>query len=1340
VRMSELNRLKTKYKDGGKAEKIRNLKKDLETPQASIGPIPRNKAQEFMGTTVAGAARKVRDAMSAEVPVLGGTVGEWVVGDTPEALEDWSYGFGPLRFGRTDVAGRAGALYGMKADPRMLDVAGAVELPYIAGRIGVATAKKGMDAAAEKIGNVMQGRSARTPELEELKEKYQAGGKVGRGIAAGKRLFSAIDQAIETLKQKKGTGEQILKQIESTPGVKQEELETRGIKQALQASPKITQEELQQIAKRNPPPVPKRTVLGGGLPEDYKPKIPEPYQKLLDEYEIEVVVNPDDPKTVAFMHGPTGEIADADLIKQLDPEELGFPVNADGSVTDAAYDDYKDLLKGITYAERQVAADLGKMGTKFSRYAQPGGENYREVLLELPTGMDKATNLKRNRLAELNKQFEGMDPSTIPQEAQNEMFGLIDELAEEPAQFKRGHWDQPNVLAHFRISDRVGPNGEKILFVDEIQSDWHQKARDARKNHIKREIMESDNTIHQKAAQELFEKVGNTNITDENLAEIRKIKNRLKAEMAKDLDKQLPKDFGYMSPEDQQRISELTKRIDYLREEGLNPQEVAEYFTPGKIVKGYGGYDKVLSFNDGTDGSFYKQKFEKSYERALSAGVPEEQARAYATTQAKKESSFDWSVTVVEVDPRTGEPKPGAQPRTHMTNPRDEVLNNLRTELNQYESKLPDAPFKDTWHELAVKEIFDMAANDGYDKVAFSPGIEQVKRYEQGLRQAVDEIKFGQGPDGSTIISGIKGGRSVFSGRVMDGVFVDGPAEGKTLNEVLGKEVSERIENELPDLAGKKAMQDLSADELLLGYGPDLTSDQRDWLRSFTGTWDEVVDGTPEGERSREALMDTYTRWRESQGLTGGPGQSALPISRPMPDLDAEALLMQHGQDLTPDQRSWLNEFIGTWEEAVDDTPAGEGFREELTNSYTMWRQNQMLTSKPAPADQAPMGSIKTDNLTIGGEGMKSFYDKRLPDYVRKYAGKEFDAQTGYMDVPLASPNKGRQMSEDDIRRVMDEIADADDDELMDRTMELQNTQAREALQEVGITPDAEDYDDRLWEVMDEFQDRAREQAAREMAIERLNYNEFWEGDKPPVLKSFTVDVTPKMREKIQSEGQKLFAVPPVLGAIPAAEEVIPGLLPQEEQPEPAQQVPPQPQMPIQVSPDEPEGFSSGGRVGLTKKAAERFLRVLHGSPTKVRPEQGRNMDVTTDSEYAMKRARDKMAGVEGPPMLNKFDIPESRMLRFEEQYSPEDVALMRRFFNKLPQGQAMTGEEIYEAAQGKDYVMEGIAKAGGLAGYQRPAAGSGGKGDWYRVTEPTELKRGMKTGGLAQAFQNPYR
>mgnify|MGYP001603140338 CR=1 FL=1 len=42
--------------------------------------------------------------------------------------------------------------------------------------------------------------------------------------------------------------------------------------------------------------------------------------------------------------------------------------------------------------------------------------------------------------------------------------------------FHNNHFDEPNILAHARINDRT-IDGKKALFIEEIQSDWHQKGR-----------------------------------------------------------------------------------------------------------------------------------------------------------------------------------------------------------------------------------------------------------------------------------------------------------------------------------------------------------------------------------------------------------------------------------------------------------------------------------------------------------------------------------------------------------------------------------------------------------------------------------------------------------------------------------------------------------------------------------------------------------------------------------------------------------------------------------------------------------------------------------------------
>lgn len=134
-------------------------------------------------------------------------------------------------------------------------------------------------------------------------------------------------------------------------------------------------------------------------------------------------------------------------------------------------------------------------GTKFSRYQLPGGENYRELLLTLP------------------------DREKVDWSKEDSWVGKA--LEQQKQEFRSSHFDEPNILAHVRFNDRtvqkpaftvqnvvsgnkgpvfdtraeaenyqksVVPNyktkivettrPERVLFLEEVQSDWHQKGRE----------------------------------------------------------------------------------------------------------------------------------------------------------------------------------------------------------------------------------------------------------------------------------------------------------------------------------------------------------------------------------------------------------------------------------------------------------------------------------------------------------------------------------------------------------------------------------------------------------------------------------------------------------------------------------------------------------------------------------------------------------------------------------------------------------------------------------------------------------------------------------------------
>jgi hypothetical protein len=116
--------------------------------------------------------------------------------------------------------------------------------------------------------------------------------------------------------------------------------------------------------------------------------------------------------------------------------------------------------------------DRGADATKYSAYQLPGGENYRELLLTLPDKSGLART--KARMAEIADQMQDATPEQYA-ELHAERAALSGQHSDESAkQYQSSHWDEPDILAHIRFNDRTDADGKKVLFIEELQSDWGQ--------------------------------------------------------------------------------------------------------------------------------------------------------------------------------------------------------------------------------------------------------------------------------------------------------------------------------------------------------------------------------------------------------------------------------------------------------------------------------------------------------------------------------------------------------------------------------------------------------------------------------------------------------------------------------------------------------------------------------------------------------------------------------------------------------------------------------------------------------------------------------------------------
>ena len=370
------------------------------------------------------------------------------------------------------------------------------------------------------------------------------------------------------------------------------------------------------------------------------------------------------------------------IVKTLKPEEIEWSglndfLNGKSSVSK------QELLNHLKENEVQVEEVVkGGNNTKFSEYQEPGGENYRELLLKLPDRESSSHVIVDKNTGEITKKFKNLDEarqfySKMPQ---NQRLDKQIQPEKNFNEFKSSHFEEPNIIVHIRMNDRM-IDGKKAIFFEEVQSDHHQKGRKE----------------------------------------------------------------GYDSG---QKAAAEKASIDYFRE-----REVPRKADNGKITwKFYSEYDGISAFVLESDRVWRK---------------------AYPEEMKAIENSPDWKfvVDIYNLHKQLGDPR-------------------------QIKS-VPDAPFKKTWHELALKRMLRYAADNGYEKIAWTTGDQQAARYD--LSKHVKDILWQHHKDGTfSIEATIEDGRPI----------VQKKKTASELEAIIGKEATQKI----VDGVGKFEEQMLSED------------------------------------------------------------------------------------------------------------------------------------------------------------------------------------------------------------------------------------------------------------------------------------------------------------------------------------------------------------------------------------------------------------------------------------------------------------------------------------------------------------------------------------------------
>lgn len=291
--------------------------------------------------------------------------------------------------------------------------------------------------------------------LDPSKLRLVKGGKPGKGAlrqaAPGAWYFDNILDALDRW-QSKGTREQLIAHLNKVKGAK-EEAEWIGLDEWLKSRPKVTRDEARAFVEENRVDVrevsrgaPTRTELAAQRErnqrlDDLEDAFFDAADALGDKLGAAGLI---DRKTFPMSSNTAFYMKERDGTPRkgyLEAQAAGFQFELDA--LEAAADVWKNAQNAYAEADPLFPP---RGSAKYGQYVTPGGEEYRELLLTL----------------------RGNAPPG------------------EQTHFVGGHFEEGNILAHIRFNDRTDAQGRNILFIEEVQSDWHQAGK--RKGYGKRSV------------------------------------------------------------------------------------------------------------------------------------------------------------------------------------------------------------------------------------------------------------------------------------------------------------------------------------------------------------------------------------------------------------------------------------------------------------------------------------------------------------------------------------------------------------------------------------------------------------------------------------------------------------------------------------------------------------------------------------------------------------------------------------------------------------------------------------------------------------------------------------
>lgn len=517
---------------------------------------------------------------------------------------------------------------------------------------------------------------------------------------------------------------------------------------------------------------------------------------------------------------------------------------------DMSEEEYQDAWESemdfyMTSARENLSNTLSGGETKFDQYVLPGGENYRELLLTLPAKKFAASQEVRKLDSGRWGLFSGGERIQSFKTEEEARAAIVPQAITSDVRFRSAHFDQPNILAHVRVNERIVTEPltleeaealkQNAVLNAEMQKLWSEQGE------VAREITKELKPIREEISNRLREEA----LASNDSAKLAQVPFATEDEMQ-----------TRPPTANQERLAQLMSEGDALRKQQV---KIDKHRRKVLFV------EEIQSdwAQQGRDKGFKREGYDKEGKRKVYKDILERYARDEITTEQ-----------------------------------RDQELEAMEITFGTTGS-IPTGPFVQntkSWTALAVKRLMRYAAENGFDKIAWTTGEQQAARYD--LSKQISSVTYREGTQRLTAYD------------LNDTKVLDETVAPANIGDYVGKEAANTLLEKENDSFGEKEIHGL--DLKVGGEGMKAFYDQivpqvvNDVSKKLGGgkTGVLTLQGTAE-DRRNIGMFEVVSK--ESGESYAGPfrtkEEATQEVQNPGDRIVEIGASEQHSLDITPEMR-----------------------------------------------------------------------------------------------------------------------------------------------------------------------------------------------------------------------------------------------------------------------------------------------------------------------------------------------------------------------------------------------------------------------------------------------------